>query len=210
MKSFLTSALSLLIAAAFVFTPALVDGKTRVKKTVELAEGAALVLTVGDGISRCEEWFCHLTLREQGKKKDTVQIVVEGDGAWIAYSPEEEDKDKDKEGDDDDSAGDDDDSAGDDDDSAGDDDDSADWRNKPILTRSERVTRLFKKTMGKYTIEAGKGAVVTTDLGRTLTIPAEILPAGAFTVATTGYFGLSYDGVKIGSATQSGVIKVTR
>ena len=242
LKSFLTSSLSMLVVAAFLLTPALVDGKSRVKRTVKLAEGEALVLSVDGDLSQCKKWLCLVKLRELGKKKDLHQIRVQSDGSWVAYAAEEEDEDK--EGDDDDSAGDDDDSAGDDDDSAGDDDDSADdWMEKPVLTRAERRAKGIKKAMGKYTVEAGTGAVwgkesggLLMDLGKNpskedkaaakaemaaaieknketppqMEIPSNLLPEGKFSVAVSGYFGLSYDGVKLGSGSKSGVLKVKR
>jgi len=210
LKSFLTSSLSLLIAAAFLFTPALVDGKTRVKKSVKLAQGADLVLSVDDEIGSCERerpqsqrvWVCAIVLKETGAKKDFLRLELHHSGSWSAFGPEE-DEDDDKKGDDDDSAG-------DDDDSAGDDDDSADWESKPLLTEGERLDKIVEKQVGKYTVLKAEGEVAGEAGARTLTISADLLPKGTFFLSTNGYFGMNYAGVKIGSGSKSGVIKVRR
>jgi hypothetical protein len=114
---------------------------------------------------------------------------------------------------------------------------------KPVLTRAQRRAKWGKKAMGKYTVEAGDGAVwggsfggILIDLGKNpseedraaakaemaaatekkketppqMEIPSNLLPEGSFTVSVSGYFGLSYDGVKLGSGSKSGVLKVKR
>ncbi len=203
MKSFLTSSLSLLIAAAFLFTPALVDGKTRVKKSVKLAQGADLVLSVDDEIGSCwrerpqsrRVWVCAIVLKETGAKKDFLRLELHHSGSWSAFGPEEDE---------------DDDKKGDDDDSAGDDDDSADWESKPLLTEGERLAQIVEKRVGKYTVLKAEGEVAGEAGARTLTISADLLPKGTFFLSTNGYFGMNYAGVKIGSGSKSGVIKVRR
>ncbi len=203
MKSFLTSSLSLLIAAAFLFTPALVDGKTRVKKSVKLAEGADLVLRVDDEIGSCDRdrpqsqrvWVCAIVLKKAGAKKDFVRLEVHHSGSWSAFGPEEDEDDDEK---------------GDDDDSPGDDDDSADWESKPLLTEGERLDKIDEKRVGKYTVLKAEGQVAGAAGARTLTISADLLPEGTFLLSTNGYFGMNYAGVKIGSGSKSGVIKLKR
>jgi hypothetical protein len=188
-----------------------------VKKSVQLAKGADLVLSVDDEIGSCERdrpqsnrrWACLIELKKQGAKEAFIRLKVHHSGSWRAFGPEE-DEDEDAKGDDDDSAGDDDDSAGDDDDSAGDDDDSADWQSKPILTEGARITKIIEKQDGKFTVLKAEGEVAGAAGARTLTIPADLLPEGTFLLSTSGYFGMNYAGVKIGSGSKSGVIKVKR
>jgi len=210
LKLFITSSLSLLIAVAFLLTPTLVDGKTRVKKTVKLAEGADLVLSVDDEIGSCWKerpqskrvWVCMVTLKKPGEKQASLRLKVHHSGSWQAFAAEEDE--------DEDAKGDDDDSVGDDDDSAGDDDDSADWQNKPILTEEDRLDKIVEKQDGKFTVLKAEGEVAGEAGARTLTIPADLLPEGTFLLGTNGYFGMNYAGVKIGSGSKSGVIKVKR
>jgi len=199
-KSFLTTVLPFLVAGALLFASAAVAGKPRVKKTIKLDAGQALVLSVDGDLSQCKQWVCLVELQAIGAKEPAHRIKLKHHGGWIAYAPEEKDEDQ----------GDDDDSADDEDDWAGDDDDSADWRDTPVLNRSERINNHYEKSMGKYKVEAGRGEVADGEGGRVLTIDSTLLPAGTFYLMSSGYFGLSYDGVKLGSGSQSGVIRVKR
>jgi len=157
-KSFLTPMVSVLVASALLFLPAAVDGKPRVKKTVKLAAGESLVLSVEGDLSPCKQWICLVNLSPLSSRgKDLVRIKVEGDGAWVAYKAEEKDEDEDEDSKDGAEDGDDDD--GEDEAAEGDDDDSADWRAKPILTLSERAEKKVKKAMGTYKVEVAEGFV---------------------------------------------------
>jgi len=202
-KSFLTTVLPVLVASTLLILPAVVDGKPspppRIKKTVELASGADLVLSVDDEIGSCgrplrqsqRTWSCIVHIKAQGGKEDFLRLKLHHDGLWLAFVAEEDED-------------------GDDDDSAGDDDDSADWQSKPILTDDERIDKVVEKQDGKLTVLKAQGVVAGAAGARTLTIAADLLPTGNFLVGTNGYFGLNYGGVKIGSARKSGVIKVKR
>jgi len=194
LKSFTTTVVTALVAGAFLLTPAAVDGKQRVKKTVTLEAGQALVLAVEGDLAACDQWVCLVTLQARGSKDPDLKVKIEADGTWVALSPEEEDEED-----------------GDDDDSAGDDDDSSeDWQAKAVLSDSERTKKHYEKKMGKYKVEAAKGSLADVDGGRVLSIPSEHLPSGDFYLGTNGYFGVSYDGVKVGSGKQSGVLRVKR
>jgi len=214
-KSFLTTVLPVLVVSTLLFLPAVVDGKpsppARVKMTVSLDRGADLVLIVDDEIGSCgrplnqskRRYTCIVKIKAQGEKEDSLRLQLLHDGSWQAFGPEEDE-------DEDDAAGDDDDSAGDDDDSAGDDDDSADWQSKPVLTDGERIDKIVEKQSGKFTVMTAEGVVAGDAGSRTLTISSDLLPEGNFLLGTNGYFGVNYGGVKLGSARQSGVIKVKR
>tara|TARA_Y100001968_G_C19343976_1_gene711050 strand:- start:219 stop:929 length:711 start_codon:yes stop_codon:yes gene_type:complete len=151
-KSFPTFVLCVFSLSALLVLPAAVDGKSRVKETVSLAAGEPLLLSVGD-LSACAQWNCWIKLSPySGRGDDLVRIKVEADGSWVAYEAEEKDdknKSGEEEGDDDDSA----------DAEAGDDDDSADWRDKPLLTRDQRIKKQLKKEMGPFKVELAKGQV---------------------------------------------------
>jgi len=171
---------------------------------------------------------------------DLVRVLVLPDGSWEAYVVEDEDKDKDDKedsdsgDDDDDSAGDDDDSAdwqakplltleergkknvekalgkykvetakgfvwGSEYDgvilSVGGDPAAAAAEDSELAEQQDRL----KKKMKKNKSSAAQ-----------ITIPAAVLPEGNFNVWTNGYFGLLYEGVKIGSPKRTGVIRVKR
>jgi hypothetical protein len=194
LKSFTTTVVTALVVGAFLLTPAVVDGKQRVKKTVTLEAGQALVLAVEGDLAACKPWTCLVTLQARGSKEPEIKVKVKDDGTWVAFSQEEEDEED-----------------GDDDDSAGDDDDSSeDWQAKAVLTDTERTAKHYEKKMGEYTVEEAKGTLADGEGGRVLSIPSEHLPSGDFYLGTNGYFGVSYDGVKVGSGKRSGVFRVKR
>ncbi|HCP48532.1 MAG TPA: hypothetical protein DIU15_21015 [Deltaproteobacteria bacterium] len=214
---------SLLVAVVLLLPLSGLAGKRhKVKTSIELEAAAPLVLQVdAKELQRVRgsNWPCLLKLfSASGAHKELHRIDVQKDGSWIAYK--EEAKDAEEEGDDDDSAG-------DDDDSAGDDDDSADWKSKEVLTLKERLERRGKKSLGKFTVEVSRGEAVmvkaekenasgeaskdaSAESTMTIVLPSELLPKGTFDVGSGGYFGISLGGVKIGSPSMTGVVRVRR
>jgi len=235
----LSSLVCLLLALVLLLPVSGLAGKGhKVKTTIQLEAGAPLALDVNSKELKrvSSRWECILKIFSgSSSHKELRRIEVEADGSWVAYKEEddkeEDDKgegdkgdDDDSAGDDDDSAGDDDDSAGDDDDSAGDDDDSADWKSKKVLTIAERVKKRGKKSLGKFTVEVARGQLVMPEAAApkdgdkpasaaampTIVLPSELLPTRTFDIGSGGYFGISAGGVKIGSPSMTGVVRVKR
>ena len=129
MKSFLITAVSALVAGTLLSVPTAFAGKSapHVKHTVKLKSSEPLVLSLEGDLGQCVKWDCWVKLRAAGAKELAHRLVLKADGSWLAYGPEEEDKDKkkDKKKDKDKDA----------------DEESEEWRSKPVLSKEERIEK---------------------------------------------------------------------
>lgn len=240
MSRTLRFALLLAVAAAFVAPGAAFAKKPEkhvVKSELLLESGQPLRVDVEGQLESCKAgWDCWLWISEP--KEDALYLVeVFEDGSWVAWSKEEEDEEeetedegeevKDKDAPAETITG----TTGkvvevselpeepcDTIKLATDDKEAeevwssdATWMDLPVMTDEQRQKcRRDNGAAGDYTVEKGRGQLEDAGEARALVVPADLLPTGDFEVSTNGFWGATLDGEKVGQASETGVIKVTR
>ena len=106
------------------------------------------------------------------------------------------------------------------------------WKKLPILSFEERYKCYRRKTPAKtyeldefaegdpmakdedeakeLKFDKADGTLAEADGARSLTIPAEMLPAGDFDLSVNGFWGATYEGHRVGSAARTGVVRIER
>ncbi len=86
-----------------------------------------------------------------------------------------------------------------------------DWMDLHVLTMEERLKCHRRNGAAGYlTVEKVRGEISGELPTRFVMVPADLLPAGDFEVATNGHWGAMIDGEKVGWKEKTGVIRILR